>query len=363
MKCQELEASFRHAAPAPVYLVLGEDDYLRDWAVEIIRGAVLGDGAGDGFNNDVFHGDEAAAADVISCASEIPVFAARRLVTLKSAEKVSAREGERFLSYLAAPCDSTTLCLVASKLDGRLKFTQRLSQAAVTVDCSPFKGHQLTIWIQEEAKRLRVGLDEQAIATLKDGCGESLYALRRELEKLAAYLPAGQAARAADVELLRGTEPGASVFDLTQAIAARDRGRTLWILARNIEAGEAPLRILGALVWQYRRLWKVKESVRQGGREGEAARTLRMDPARVRSFLGTFTDGHLQEAFRLFLETDSKLKGGSGGSGARILEALLLALCARSQDAAAPGDPAGRATRPSAARPVSNVRTVRNVKR
>ena len=363
MKCHELEASFRHAAPAPVYLVLGEDDYLRDWAVATIRGAVLGDRTGDGFNDDVFHGDEAAAADVISCASEIPVFATRRLVTLKSAEKVSAREGDTFLTYLAAPCDSTTLCFVASKLDGRLKFTQRLSQAAVTIDCSPLKGPPLTTWIQQEAQRLGVGLDEPAIATLKDGCGESLYGLLRELEKLAAYLPAGQIARAADVELLRGTEPGASVFDLTQAIAVRDRGRTMWILARNLEAGEAPLRILGALVWQYRRLWKVKDLLRQGGREGEAARTLRMDPARVRSFLGAFTDTHLKEAFRLFLETDSKLKGGSGGSGTRVLEALLLTLCVPPRDTAPPSEPAGRATRPSAGRPVSNVRTVRSVRR
>jgi DNA polymerase-3 subunit delta len=363
MKCQELEASLRHASPASVYLVLGEDDCLRDSAVATIKGAVLGDGAGGGFNDDVFYGDEVAAADVIACASEIPVFSARRLVTLKSAEKVSAREGDTFLSYLASPNDSTTLCFVASKLDGRLKFTQRLSQAAVTVDCSPLKGLQLTTWVHEEGKRLGVGLDEQAVTTLKDGSGESLYCLRREIEKLAAYLPAGHIAQAADVELLRGTEPGASVFDLTHAIAARDRGRTLWILARNLEAGEAPLRILGALAWQYRRLWKVKDLVRQGGREGEAARTLRMDPARVRSFLGAFTDSHLQEAFRQFLGTDAKLKGGSGGSGVRILESLLLALCARPRDIATPPAPADRAIRLSGAKPVSNVRTVRSVKR
>lgn len=363
MKYHELEASLHHAPPAPVYLVLGEEDYLRDRALTIIRSAVLGDGGGDEFTHDVFHGDEAAASDVISCASEIPVFAARRLVVLKSADKVPARDGESFLAYLAAPCDSTTLCFVASKLDGRLKFAQRLSQSAVIVECSPLKGPQLTTWIYQEARSLDVGLDEQAAAALKDGSGESLYALRRELEKLAAYLPTGQVARAADVELLRGTEPGASVFDLTEAIAARDRGRAVWILARNLEAGEAPLRILGALVWQYRRLWKVKDLVRQGGREGEAARTLRMDPVHVRSFVGSFTDSHLKEAFRLFLETDSKLKGGSGGSGSLILESLLLTLCERHRDTVVPPIPAGRVSRPSAGRPVSNVRTIRSVKR
>ena len=42
-----------------------------------------------------------------------------------------------------------------------------------------------------------------------------------------------------DVHLLRGMDPGASVFDLTLAIAEGRRGRALSILARNLEAGEA----------------------------------------------------------------------------------------------------------------------------
>jgi hypothetical protein len=104
----------------------------------------------------------------------------------------------------------------------------------------------------------------------------------------------------ADVEALRGTESGASVFDLMSAIGAHDHGRALRILARNLENGEAPLRILGALVWQYRRLWKMKEQLKAGGREGEAARTLRMDPSRVRGFLAQFSDAQLTQTFRWF---------------------------------------------------------------
>jgi DNA polymerase-3 subunit delta len=138
------------------------------------------------------------------------------------------------------------------------------------------------------------------------------------------------------------------------AIGAQQRGATLAILARNLEAGEAPLRILGSLVWQYRRLWKVKELVKQAGREGEAARVLRMDPYRIRPFLGQFSETHLREAFRLFLETDQKLKGGSGGKPAMLLDQLMLKLCSRPQPTRSPS-PAAPASR---GRTVSNVRTV-----
>jgi DNA polymerase-3 subunit delta len=235
----------------------------------------------------------------------------------------------------------------------------------VTVDCSPLREAQWLPWLRQDAERVGVRLNEEAIELLKEACGGSLYSIRRELEKLAAYVSPGQVVAAGDVATLRGTEPGASVFDLTLAIGGKDRGRALAILARNLEAGEAPLRILGSLAWQYRRLWKVKEVVRQGGREGEAARTLRMDPYKVRAFLDQFPDAHLYEALRLFLDADARLKGGSGGHPARILEEVLLRLCDRAPVNVRPTSP-GRETaspQPVRARPISNVRTITSGKR
>jgi DNA polymerase III subunit delta len=261
---------------------------------------------------------------------------------------------------LKEPNDSTAVIFIAPKLDGRLKFTQALAKAAVTVDCSPLREAQWLPWLRQDAERVGIRLNDDAIELLKEACGGSLYSVRRELEKLAAYISPNQVVTAADVATLRGMEPGASVFDLTLAIGSKNCGRVLAILARNLEAGEAPLRILGSLAWQYRRLWKVKEVVRQGGREGEAARTLRMDPSKVRAFLEQFPDTHLHEALRLFLDADAKLKGGSGGRPARILEDVLLQLCNRAPANGRPSSP-GRSIdvpQPAKARTISNVRTI-----
>ncbi len=345
--------------PAPLYLVVGEEDLLRDAAVAAIKQAVLG-GEGDAFNCDVFYGDEADGGQIVACAAESAVFAARRLVLVKSAEKLSAKQGETLLPYVKDPNDGTTLVFVAAKLDGRLKFTQALNQAAVVVDCASPRDAALGPWILQEAKRIGVTLREDAVALLKENAGGSLYALRRELEKLSAYANQTRAVTVEDVAVMRGTEPGASVFDLAEAIGARQRGRALAIAARNIEAGEAPLRILGSLAWQYRRIWKVKEVVRQGGRDGEAARTLRMDPARVKPFLGQFSEAHLQDALAQFLAADAQLKGGSSGKPAMILDRLILKLCARTGVQSQPMHQHGTPPRP---RSLSNVRTITTVPR
>jgi DNA polymerase-3 subunit delta len=355
----QFESALKQQAPGPLYLILGEEDLLRDSALAALKAAVLGDGGE--FNYDLFYGDEAEGAEIRTCASELPVFAARRLVVVKAAEKLTARESDTLLDYLKDPVETTTLVFVTPKLDGRLKFSQALTRAAVTIDCAPLREPQLIPWVTREAGRLGMRLDEQAGQVLREISGGSLYGVRRELEKLGSYVPPDRAVTAADVHVLRGMEPGASVFDLTLAIAEGDRGRVLSILARNLEAGEAPLRILGSLAWQYRRLWKVKESLASGGREGEAARMLRMDPSKIRTFLGRFSDRHLQEALRLFLQADGQLKGGSSGHPRMVMERLLWRLC-NGVHVPLPGSPrrspaqAGR----GAARVVSNVRTIKS---
>ena len=359
----QLETMLKTQAAGPLYLVVGEEDLLRDHALAVLKAAVLVDG-GD-FNYDLFYGDEASGADIRNCAAEIPVFAERRLVVVKVAEKLSARESEALALYLKDPVETTTLVFISSKLDGRLKFSQALARTAVTIDCSPLREAQLGPWLAREAERLELQLEEPAQQVLKEAVGGSLHGLRRELEKLVSYVPPGRAVTAADVQALRGIEPGASVFDVTAAIADGNHGKVLSILARNLEAGEAPLRILGSLAWQYRRIWKAKESLANGSREGELARTLRMDHAKIRPFLARFSDQHLQAAARLFLEADGQLKGGSGSRPKMVMERLLLRLCGFVEQSLAPESPArphvptGRRT----ARVVSNVRTIKTERR
>ena len=356
----QLESALKQRASAPLYLIVGEEDLLRDSALAAIKRAVVGC-EGDDFNYELFHGDEALGTDIRNSVAAVPVFAERRLVVVKAAEKLSARESEILLDCVNSPVESTTLVFVTPKLDGRLKFSQALTRAAIMVDCAPLRDTQLPAWIAREAKEIGLRLEDAAAQLLQEACGPSLYGVRRELEKLASYVPADRSVTAGDIHMLRGINPGTSVFDLTFALGEGRRGRALSILARNLEAGEAPLRILGSLAWQYRRLWKLKESLANGGREGEAARSLRMDPWKVRAFLDRFSEPHLRAALRLFLDTDGKLKGGSGSRPRIVLERLLLKLCE---------DTAGRRAEPTPrppvspkrvpARVVSNVRTIKS---
>lgn len=356
----QLTTRLASGAVDPFYLLIGEEDLLRDRAMAAVKNALLGERGAD-FNCDVFYGDEADGASIVACASEAAVFAPRRLVIVKAADKLSGKQADPLMAYIKEPNQSTTMVFVAPKMDGRLKLTQALVQASLVVDCAPLPDSQVGAWLKRESTTVGLTLTDESIQLLKEASGGSLYGVRRELEKLASYVPTGRAVTADDVATLRGTEPGASVFDLAAAIGAQNRAQALSIVARNLEAGEAPLRILGSLAWQYRRLWKVKESLAHGGREGEAARALRMDPYKIRPFLGQFPESHLRDAFQAFLKADFQLKGGSQSKPAMIMDRLILRLCDRSNGTGGgslPKPPVPSRIGTTRGRTISNVRTI-----
>ena len=317
---------------APIYLLVGEEALLREEATAAIRTGVLGaDDANVGvFNADVVYGDETEAAEILSLCRNLPMFAARRLVVVRDIGALRAKETERLLSYLDAPVETTCLVLTGAKVDGRIKFFQTLKKLAVTVDCGPLEARTLPAWIREQAAALGLRVDEAAREALQQASGGDLGVMRREMEKLAAYLMPKTDVRAEDVEAVRGADTGSTVWDLLTALGRKDRGNALRIMGCVLEAGEYPPQLLGLIAWRWRQLWKAHEQIARRVPEAGVARAIGAPPSQARTIIEqarTFSSSDLERAFEAFRETDSRLKGGSRGSDKLTLERLVLNLC------------------------------------
>ena len=287
---------------APLYLIVGEEGLLRDEAVSAIRAAVMGsDEANVGaFNCDVVYGDETDASEILTLCSNRPMFATRRLVVVRDVGDLRAKDAERLLPYLDASVETTCLVLTGKKVDGRVKFFQACKKVAVVVDCEPLEAKALPAWIREQAAALGLSLDEPARVLLQEASSGDLGVLRREMEKLAAYVAPGTAVAAADVEAVQGADTGGTVNDLVGALRRKDRGQALRVLAKVLDSGEPPLKVLGFIAWHWRQEWKSRR----------------------------FSEEMLRD-FEQFREADSRLKGGGGGRGKNrlVLERMLLNLC------------------------------------
>lgn len=338
MKPHEVQPEIRKHGLSPVWLILGEEDYLRTRALEDIQAGMRSAGRGESNGEEaqslptteVLFGDETDASEILARLLEVPLFGERSFVVVKWAEKLSARHGEELIPYLKKLSATSTVVFMAAKLDGRQKWVQALKKCAMVVDCAPLYDNQRLAWVKQEATRLGVNLSPDAAQMLKDVAGDGLGIVRQELDKLMNYVPQGARIEAKDVEALQGVDPGASVFDLAAAIGSKNTGMALSILGKNLEAGEAPLRILGSLLWQYRRIWRARDCLAQGVPEGKVAHPLGIPPFRQREFFSLvhkFTETHLRAAFQLFVQTDAALKGAKAGQPRVVLETLLLTLC------------------------------------
>ncbi|MGD9850661.1 MAG: DNA polymerase III subunit delta [Nitrospirales bacterium] len=356
MKVQDLHSHLQRNGLGSLYMVVGEEPYFRDLALSFLRQSLAGAGNRDSkdsessgvlMNCDLLYGDETDASEILCMAEEVSFFSSTRMIIVKWAEKLSARDGEMLIPYFQQPNESTTLVFSAIKLDGRTKWVQELKKRATVIDCAPLYENQRSAWVAQQARECGVKLDSSGLDLLKDQAAEGLYAARNELEKLGAFMQDGQPVGAQDVETVRGKPPGISVFDWSDAVASGDHNRALDIIAKNLETGEAPLRMVGAFLWQLRRLWKVKTALDEGKDAGQAVRMAGIPPFRAKDFVDQvqrWQEPQFRLAWELFGKADSALKGGKANAPKLVLDDLVLQLC---QASARPAHTANKKTPPS----------------
>jgi DNA polymerase-3 subunit delta len=156
-----------------------------------------------------------------------------------------------------------------------------------------------------------VRLAPDAARLLAEAAGSELRVLASELEKLATYVGAGGQIGPAEVRLLTPTTRTARVFDLTDALARRDRARALGLLHELLAAGESALGIVALTAFQTRSLIQVKALAERGLRPPQIAQTAGMAPFVVEKSLPLarqFTFAQLEAAHRALLRVDTALK-------------------------------------------------------
>jgi DNA polymerase-3 subunit delta len=173
------------------------------------------------------------------------------------------------------------------------------------------RGAQLEDWLARRASALGVQLAPDAAGAMAAQIGEHPRLLANELEKLRTYVGAGGTIRVEDVRALSPPAHESRVFDLTDALARRDRRRALALLHELLAAGESPLGIVALTAYTTRSLLQVKALAERGMRAAQIAQSAGMAPFVVERSLATarqFSFAQLEAAHRRLLEVDTALK-------------------------------------------------------
>lgn len=308
----------------PVVALVGADTLLVRDAIDALRNKVLTRAAD--FNRDELRVGEAPIERVIDAAKTLPMMAERRWVHLAAIDKLKAEAQVALLGYLEAPSATTVLCLSGEKIDQRTKLGSRLNKEGYLFAFEPPRQQELAAWITRRAARHHAKIDGDAAHLLADLVGIELGSLDMSLAKLAVFAGADTSITTEHVEALVAPTRVHSIFELTDAIGARDTGRASALLRNALEGGENALMVLGMIARQFRQLLGIKEMLEDRASNNDLVRELGIRPFLVDALKGQarrYDKHELSNALLAIQRADVSLKSSRLSHGV-ILDRLLV---------------------------------------
>lgn len=323
------------------YLLHGNDEFsCREQLKKLRR-------QGDfGYNSDTYTGGETPLATILATCDTFPFLTEQRLVVLEGLPKkrkgddaasssnskepaeppekpkkskkgkasTESRAGfEKALAEYVAHLPETTvlILLVDDELPASSPLLKAGQEHGKVVQCTLPKGAALETWISKRAQASGVKITHEAVSLLANFIGNQLRLLASEVDKLAMYAGRRGVIEADDVRKLSAQVQEARVFDLTDALAQRNRKQALYLLHDLLADGEPPLRLLSTITSQLRSLLLVKELADEGLRAQQIASATGMAPfvaEKAMRQIGKFKMTELEGAYRQLLATDTALK-------------------------------------------------------
>jgi DNA polymerase-3 subunit delta len=327
------------------YLLHGDDEFTSRQQLKILRQKDI-----FGYNQDIYNGVEGDLKKITITTNTLPFLSEQRLVVIEGlpkkkrsneaatttdAETSSGASGKggktkkskksskstiltrasfekELAEHVATMQETTVLAVLAEEvLEASNPLVKAAEQYGKVIQNTLPKGAALENWITKRTKHLSVSITPEAKKLLADFIGNNLRLLANELDKLATYVGKGATINVDDVRQLCAQVQEARIFDLTDALAQRNRQQALNILHDLLSDGEPPLKLLSTITSQIRSLLLVKELAQKGMRAPQIVSTLGIAPFIVDKSLrqiGKFSPTQLEGAYRQILATDAALK-------------------------------------------------------
>ena len=333
-----LKSDIKLNQPARLYVFHGEEAYLRSYYLDALRKLLVEDFA-EAFNYHRFGADTISLQAVLDSIEALPMMSQRSMVQIDDVNFFAMGEdGASYAKFFSNIPDYCTVVLVYDtveyKIDRRKKALAEVFDRAVEVNFTQPSERELMSWIGRHLKKAGKRIAPEDAQYLIHRSGGAMTALLGELGKLSAYVEEETVTRA-HIDLLVEPVLEAEVWDLTDAIAAGRYERALQALRTLLQKQEEPVRILGAIGGQLRRILAAKRLMAAGKRQQDLMKLCGLGGYPAQKTMDNarrLSEGFCARAMELCLEADLRMKT-SYDEPERVLEFLVLELAGESRNA------------------------------
>lgn len=260
---EELRAALQSGGPANVYIFFGEETYLMQQAVEQLC-ALLVPAGFEEFNYHRLTGKGLTVQELTEAVEAMPMMSQSTFVTVTDMDVFKLDEAQRtaLVSLLEDFPEYCTLVFLYRQLpykkDGKLKkLTAAVAAHTTEIEFAPQGRQKLQKWVRRRFAAFDKELDDNAIDHLLFTCGSLMDGLVPEINKIAAYAK-GKRVTVADIDAVADPVLDARIFDMTNAVTARDYDRAAAVLAELLRMQTEPIAILAVLGRELRQLYTAR---------------------------------------------------------------------------------------------------------
>jgi DNA polymerase-3 subunit delta len=317
----------------PLYVVHGDEAFLKRQVIRALRKSALGDDA-DEQSVSTYSGDKATFAEVFDELDTVPFFDPKRVVLVENADPFVTKyrgELEKKLAHLPA----TGLLILDVKTWAASTRLAKMIDTAATIACKAPARQYLAKWCADWcAGQYQKQIAVDAAKLLTELVDAEMGLLDQELLKLSIYVGAKPRIEFADVDKLVGNNRAQDIWKIFDAISTGNVKDALAIVNRLFDQGEEPLRILGAMTWQLRKLAQAARLSAQGTSLGAAVAQAGVPPFKLREAEAQIRHLGRRRLDRLYdwlLQINLDLRGNSPLPPRILFERFLLKLARKNQ--------------------------------
>ena len=266
---EELHSAVKSNTVGNVYIFFGEETYLMQQAIRELQEHLVPAGFEE-FNYHRLAGKGLTVQEITEAAEAMPMMAEHTLVTVTDMDIFKLDEAQRgaLVALLEDFPEYCTLVFLYRQIpytrDGRLKkLTAAVAQYVQTVEFTQQGQQKLYRWVRKRFAAAGKDIDDGVTDHLLFTCGSLMEGLVPEIAKIAAYAKGAKITRA-DIDAVADPVLDARIFDMTNAVTAKDYDRAAEVLAELLRQQEEPIAILAALGKELRRLYTARLAIDSG---------------------------------------------------------------------------------------------------
>lgn len=306
---ERLNADLKSGQFKQIYLLFGEETFLRKNYRDSLKKAIIGD---DTMNYTYFEGKDTDPVAVKDMGETLPFFSEKRLIIVENTEWNSASQ-EIIVSFLEKIPDYLYIIFVEPSCDKRTRFFKTCGNLGSAVEMKPLTGDKQKYWITGILNKYGKKMRENDIIHLISLTGDDMVNIKSEIEKLVNYVGEREVITSEDVDAIVTRRIEDHIFKMVDSMGRREQRRALEYYYELLARKESPFRILSLVVRQFNILIQTKELVMLRTPEKTIAQKIGVNSFFIRDYIvqaSNFSMEKLREALEACARADEDIKMG-----------------------------------------------------